>query len=151
MANTDFSRVCGDLVKLNQVHDDNMAGHVGIVLTAVGHDFVRASMPVDGRTRQPFGLLHGGASVVLAETLGSIASWLAVSHVPGARVAGLDINATHIRTATEGHVHGICRPLRIGRSIHFWQIDIFNDAGQQTCASRLTVAISRKPEPGRDG
>jgi 1,4-dihydroxy-2-naphthoyl-CoA hydrolase len=151
MANTSFSRVCGNLVALNRMHDGNMAGHLGIVVTAIGPDFMRASMPVDHRTIQPMGLLHGGASAVLAETLGSVASFLAVSTIPGTRVAGLDINATHIKAVTSGHVHGVCRALRIGRTVHFWQIDIFNDAGEQTCSSRLTVAISRKPEPGSDG
>ena len=141
-----LSRICGDLVKLNRVHDDNMAGHIGIEVTAIGRDFVRASMPVDERTKQPMGLLHGGASVVLAETLGSVASFLLVAGTPGARVAGLDINATHLKTATDGYVHGVCRPLRLGRTVHFWQIDIFNDAGEQTCSSRLTVAVSRKQE-----
>ena len=97
----------------------------------------------DERTKQPNGLLHGGASVVLAETLGSVASFMLVAGTPGARVAGLDINATHLKTATEGFVHGVCRPLRLGRTVHFWQIDIFNDAGEQTCSSRLTVAVSR--------
>lgn len=141
-----FSQACGDLVALNRMHEGNMAGHVGIVVTAVGRGFVRASMPVDERTRQPFGLLHGGASVVLAETLGSVASWLVVSRLSGARVAGLDINATHMKAVTEGQVHGICRPLRLGRTAHFWEIHVFDDAGRRTCASRLTVAISQSAE-----
>jgi 1,4-dihydroxy-2-naphthoyl-CoA hydrolase len=148
MSNPAFSQVCGDLVRLNRMNNDNMAGHVGIVVTAIGRDFIRASMPVDHRTQQPFGLLHGGASVVLAETLGSIASWLVVSQIPRARVAGLDINATHLKAVKDGHVHGICRPLRVGRTMHFWQIDVSNDAGEQICSSRLTVAISQSPEPG---
>ena len=141
-----LSQICGDLVALNRMHQGNLAGHIGIEVTAIGRDFVRASMPVDERTKQPMGLLHGGASVVLAETLGSVASFLLVSGTPGARVAGLDINATHIKKATSGQVHGVCRPLRLGRTVHFWQIDIFDDEGEQTCSSRLSVAISRKRE-----
>lgn len=148
MATPVFSQVCGDLVALNRWHEDNMAGHLGIVVTAIGRDFMRASMPVDHRTRQPLGLLHGGASVVLAETLGSVTSWLVVSRTPGARVAGLDVNATHLKAVTSGHVHGICRPLRIGRTVHIWSIDIFNDEGVQTCASRLTVSVGQKPASG---
>lgn len=143
MASTPFSSVCGDLVVLNRMHDGNMAGHLGIVITAVGREFIRASMPVDERTKQPYGLLHGGASAALAESLGSVASWLVISRTPGARVAGLDINATHLKAVTEGQVHGMCRPLRIGRTVHFWQIDLFNDAGDHTCSARLTVAISQ--------
>ncbi|MGA0265930.1 MAG: hotdog fold thioesterase [Lysobacterales bacterium] len=146
MEHAQLSQICGDLVALNRMHQGNMAGHIGIEVTAIGRDFVRASMPVDERTKQPMGLLHGGASVVLAETLGSVASFLLVSGTPGARVAGLDINATHIKKATSGQVHGVCRPLRLGRTVHFWQIDIFDDEGEQTCSSRLSVAISRKRE-----
>jgi len=144
MSHPPFSRVCGDLVQLNRMHENNMAAHLGIVVTAIGRDFVRAAMPVDHRTRQPFGILHGGASCVLAETLGSVASWLVVSRIPGARVAGLDINATHLKAVAEGHVHGVCRPLRIGRTVHFWSIDVFNDAGEQTCAARLTVSVGQR-------
>jgi uncharacterized protein (TIGR00369 family) len=144
MSHPAFSQVCGDLVKLNRIHENNMAGHLGIVITAIGRDFVRAVMPVDQRSRQPFGILHGGASCVLAETLGSVTSWLVTSRTPGARVAGLDINATHLKAASGGQVHGVCRPLRIGRTVHFWNIDIFNDAGEQTCAARLTVSIGQQ-------
>ena len=146
MEHAQLSQICGDLVALNRMHQGNLAGHIGIEVTAIGRDFVRASMPVDERTKQPMGLLHGGASVVLAETLGSVASFLLVSGTPGARVAGLDINATHIKKATSGQVHGVCRPLRLGGTVHFWQIDIFDDEGEQTCSSRLSVAISRTRE-----
>ena len=146
MKHAQLSQICGDLVALNRMHQGNMAGHIGIEVTAIGRDFVRASMPVDERTKQPMGLLHGGASVVLAETLSSVASFLLVSGAPGARVVGLVINATHIKKATSGQVHGVCRPLRLGRTVHFWQIDIFDDEGEQTCSSRLSVAISRKRE-----
>jgi len=140
-----FSRTSGDLVRLNRMHRGNMAEHLGIQVTAIGPDFVRASMPVDHRTRQPFGLLHGGASAVLAETLGSVTSWLVIRDIPGARVAGLDISVSHLKAVTEGYVHGMCRPLRIGRTVHFWRIDIFDDAGRQSAAARLTVSVSQAP------
>ena len=93
MEHAQLSQICGDLVALNRMHQGNLAGHIGIEVTAIGRDFVRASMPVDERTKQPMGLLHGGASVVLAETLGSVASFLLVSGTPGARVAGLEVIA----------------------------------------------------------
>ncbi len=95
-------------------------------------------MPVDARTRQPFGLLHGGASVALAETLGSIAGNLCVAR---GRVVGLEINANHVRATTEGFVHGTARPLHIGRSTQVWEIRIEDDAGRLTCISRLTLAV----------
>ena len=119
-----------------------MPGFLGISVTAVGKDFIRADMPVDQRTTQPFGILHGGASVALAETLGSIASWLLVSGEPGARVAGIEISASHLKAVGSGCVTGICRPLRIGRTLHFWQIDIYDEKGARCCAARLTVSIS---------
>ena len=141
-----LSRRCGDLVALNRWHRDNMAGLLGIVITAIGPDCVRATMPVDQRTRQPLGLLHGGASVALAETLGSVASWLLVSGQEGARVAGLEVNASHMTAVREGLVTGVCRPLRIGRTVHFWGIDIFDGQGRRSCVARLTVKVSRSRE-----
>lgn len=147
---TPLSQVCGDLVVLNRFHEGNMAGHLGITITAAGPDFLCASMPVDARTRQPLGLLHGGASATLAETLGSVASFLLVRRLPGCRIAGLDLNATHLQAVTEGRVHAVCRPLRIGRTVHFWRIAIFDDRGRQACAARLTVAVSRKTEAATD-
>jgi uncharacterized protein (TIGR00369 family) len=96
-------------------------------------------VPVDGRTRQPYGLLHGGVSVVLAETLGSCGA--AYSCPPGHRAVGLDINANHLRGATEGWVTGTTRPVHIGRTTQVWQIDLVDDAGRPTCVSRITMAI----------
>lgn len=151
MVKPPFSQVCGDLPTLNRIHEGNMAAHLGIVITAVGPDYIRAAMPVDHRTRQPFGLLHGGASAALAEALGSVASWLVVGHLPGARVAGLDISTSHLKAVTSGHVHGVCRPLRVGRTVHFWRIDIFDDTGEQTGAARLTVSVGRKRSGGVAG
>jgi 1,4-dihydroxy-2-naphthoyl-CoA hydrolase len=146
-----ISRVCGDLVALNHTHRDNMAGLLGLVITAVGPDWVRGTLPVDERTVQPMGLLHGGASAVLAETLGSVASWLLVAGSPGARVAGIEISTSHIRAVREGVVTGVCRPLRLGRTLHFWNIDIFDEQGRQTAAARLTVSVRVPDGDGTNG
>ena len=113
--------------------------HLGIEFLEVGDDFISARVPVDARTRQPFGLLHGGVSVVLAETLGSVAANYACP--PGHRAVGLDINANHLRGATSGWVTGTTRPVHIGRSTQVWQIDMVNDAGEVTCVSRITMAV----------
>jgi uncharacterized protein (TIGR00369 family) len=105
----------------------------------VGDDFIRGRVPVDERTRQPYGLLHGGVSVVLAETLGSIGAGHAAAQ--GHTVVGLDINANHLKSARSGWVTGIARPVHIGRSTQVWHIDMRNDDGELTCVSRLTVAV----------
>jgi len=121
-------------------HTANTAiSHLGIEFLEVGDDFLRARVPVDERTRQPYGILHGGVSVVLAETLGSMAA--ASSCPPGHRVVGLDINANHIRAASSGWVTGTARPVHIGKSTQVWQIDMVNDEGQLTCVSRITMAV----------
>ena len=113
--------------------------HLGIEFLEVGDDFIRGRVPVDERTRQPYGLLHGGVSVALAETLGSVAA----GHVAaeGHMVVGLDINANHLKSARSGWVTGIARPVHIGRSTQVWHIDMHNDDGELTCVSRLTVAV----------
>lgn len=113
--------------------------HLGIEFTEVGDDFLRARVPVDSRTVQPYGLLHGGVSVVLAESLGSVGA--ACAAPDGHRAVGLDINANHLRGATSGWVTGTARPVHIGRTTHVWQIDMVNDAGEMTCVSRITMAI----------
>ncbi|GHU32034.1 thioesterase [Betaproteobacteria bacterium] len=116
-----------------------MVEYLGIEFLEVGEDFIRGRVPVDARTRQPYGLLHGGVSVVLAETLGSCGALYACQ--PGHKVVGLDINANHLRSATSGWVTGVARPVHIGRTTHVWQIDLSNEKGQLTCVSRLTVAV----------
>ncbi len=124
---------------LNNANFDVMPAHIGIIYTAIGEDYLSASMPVDKRTLQPAGILHGGASVVLAETLGSVAASLTVSaHV---NVVGLEINANHIRAVREGKVYGTARPVHLGRSTQVWEIKIENELGKLTCISRITMAI----------
>ena len=127
------------LEALNASSTGTAIGHLGIEFTEIGDDFLRARVPVDSRTVQPYGLLHGGVSVVLAETLGSTAAML--SSPADHRVVGLDINANHLRAATAGWVTGTARAVHIGRTTHVWQIDMVNDAGQMTCVSRITMAI----------
>jgi uncharacterized protein (TIGR00369 family) len=120
-------------------HAGTAPEHLGMEFLEVGDDFIRARVPVDERTRQPFGILHGGVSVVLAETLGSCGA--AYSCEPGHRAVGLDINANHLRSVAAGWVTGITRPVHRGRTTHVWQIDLFDDAGRPTCVSRITMAI----------
>jgi len=124
---------------LTTLHIGTAVQHLGMEFLEVGDDFIRARMPVDGRTKQPYGLLHGGVSVVLAETLGSCGA--ASAAPPGYRCVGLDINANHIKGATSGWVTGITRPVHIGRSTQVWHIDMHNDAGELTCVSRITMAV----------
>jgi uncharacterized protein (TIGR00369 family) len=113
--------------------------HLGIEFLEIGDDFITARVPVDARTRQPFGLLHGGVSVVLAETLGSVAANYACP--PGHQAVGLDINANHLRAARNGWVTGTARPVHLGRTTQVWQIDMVNEAGELTCVSRITMAV----------
>jgi len=124
---------------LTALHVGTTVAHLGIEFLEVGDDFIRARVPVDGRTLQPAGILHGGVSVVLAETLGSCGA--AFSSPRGQRAVGLDINANHLRSVSTGWVTGTARPVHIGRSTQVWQIEMVNDQGQPTCVSRLTMAI----------
>ncbi|KQP15589.1 hotdog fold thioesterase [Pseudorhodoferax sp. Leaf265] len=124
---------------LTQGNRGTAVEHLGIEFLEVGDDFIRGRVPVDARTRQPYGLLHGGVSVVLAETLGSCGAAFAVPE--DWRAVGLDINANHLRGATSGWVTGTARPVHMGRSTHVWQIDLVNEAGELTCVSRITMAV----------
>ena len=124
---------------LTAIHKDTAPAHLGVEFLEVGEDFIRARVPVDARTRQPYGLLHGGVSVVLAETLGSCGAIYCTP--PGHRVVGLDINANHIRAATAGWVTGKTTPVHVGRSTQVWAIELHDDAGQLTCVSRITMAV----------
>lgn len=127
------------LTALNAMGQGNMVGHLGIHFTHISDETLEATMPVDERTRQPFGLLHGGASVVLAETLGSVAGYLCCEG--DQRVVGVEVNANHLRSARQGVVRGVCRALHLGRRQQVWQIDIYNEQQQLCCTSRLTAAV----------
>ena len=137
-----FSQLYDDLDSLKAMQRETLAGHLGIELTAIGRDFIRGKMPVDQRTRQPFGILHGGASIVLAEELGSIASYLLAGGIEGARMAGIEVSGSHLRAVSSGWVYGLCKPTRIGRPLHFWQIDIRDDDERLCCTAKLTVSVS---------
>lgn len=128
------------LEELNNRPDNHLSGLMGIKFTEITENSLSASMPVDERTKQPLGILHGGASVVLAETLGSIASNLVIDRSKWVAV-GLEINANHLRPVSEGMVTGICTPIHIGKKTHVWDIKLYNDAAKITCISRLTTAI----------
>ena len=118
---------------------DTATAYLGIEFLEVGDDFISARVPVDHRTIQPYGLLHGGVSVVLAETLGSCGA--AYAAPIGHRVVGLDINANHLKSATSGWVTGVARPVHIGRTTQVWAIELHNDKGELTCVSRITMAV----------
>lgn len=129
-----------DLARINGWSANTMMETLGIRITAIGADWLQGTMPVDHRTHQPFGLLHGGASVVLAETLGSTAAMLTLD--PAREVAvGLDINANHVRGVRSGSVTGTARMLHLGRTTQVWEIRIENEDGALACISRLTMAV----------
>lgn len=129
-----------DLNDLRGVQKDNINKHLDIQITEIGEDFLKGTMPVDHRSKQPFGILHGGASCVLAESLGSIAAWMCIDPEKQ-RAVGLEIHAHHLRPVSDGKVTGICKPLHRGRTMHLWQIDTYNDEGKMNCTVRLSVAI----------
>ena len=128
---------------LTALGKNTMSEYIGIEFTEIGENFLKGRMPVDHRTNQPYGLLHGGASCVLSETLGSIASALVIDRNNFICV-GLEINANHIRSATKGFVTGTATPLHIGKSTHVWDIKIHDDNQKLICVSRLTVAVVPK-------
>ena len=127
--------------QLNKSGESRMPGHLGIEFLEVGEDFLIAKMPVDQRTQQPFGLLHGGASVALAETLGSLASFYSIEPDSGKMPVGVEINANHLSSARNGYVFGKVEPIKVGRNMHVWQIRITDEKNKLICVSRLTVAI----------
>jgi 1,4-dihydroxy-2-naphthoyl-CoA hydrolase len=120
-----------------------MVSHLGILFTEVGADYLIARMPVNHRTRQPLGLLHGGASVALAETLGSVAAYICVDQTTQYCV-GLEINANHVKGIREGFVNGKATPIHIGKKTHVWEIRISNDNEELICVSRITMAVIDK-------
>jgi 1,4-dihydroxy-2-naphthoyl-CoA hydrolase len=132
---------------LNSGRAGTLLEHLGIEFTEIGDDFVRGTMPVDGRTRQPYGLLHGGASVALAETLGSMGAAMCVDAAEY-QCVGQEINANHLRAVRSGLVTGTARPVHVGGRSQVWTIDIIDDAGKLVCTSRLTIAIIRRGSLG---
>tara|TARA_B100000809_G_C14912844_1_gene450473 strand:- start:139 stop:555 length:417 start_codon:yes stop_codon:yes gene_type:complete len=131
------------LKRINTFQDNTMTEQIGIEITDFGDDFICGRMPVDHRTVQPFGLLHGGASATLAETLGSIAGGLKVDRELQT-VVGVEINCNHLRSAKNGWVYGKATPVKIGRKIQVWNIEIKNDDEKLVCVSRLTLAVVNK-------
>ncbi len=127
------------LQQLNQRSQGTLVAHLGIVFTAMDDQTLTATLPVDQRTRKPFGLLHGGASAVLAETLGSMAGYLCTEGDDA--IVGVEINANHLRAVREGEVRGVCRALHLGRRHQVWQIDLYDPQQRLCCTSRLTTAV----------
>ena len=131
--------------QINPIGKGNMAEWLGIEITEVGDDYLKATMPIDHRTRQPYGLLHGGASVVLAETLGSVGAAFVVDRNKYDCV-GLEINANHLRGVREGLVTAIARPVHIGKTTQVWDIRIQDNRGKIVCISRITIAVLKRSE-----
>lgn len=136
-----------DLAVLNAMNEGCANGVLGILFTEVGEDYVRGEVQVGPRTHQPFGLLHGGVSCALAETLGSVGGLLACDE--GYAVVGVDINATHMNGVRSGKIVGTARPLKLGRRMQFWAIDITTGDGQPVCSARLSAAVVKADAPGR--
>lgn len=134
-----------DPVQIQGLASGNMLEHLGLTFTRVGPDFLQATMPVDRRTKQPFGILHGGASVVLAETLGSVGANLCVN--PGEKMCvGLDLSSNHIREVSEGTVTGTARPLHLGGRTHVWEIQIEDEEDRLVNTTRLTLLVLDRPQ-----
>ena len=131
------------LQRINDSIQNTMTSAIGIEITDIGDDFISGKMPVDERTVQPFGLLHGGASAALAETLGSIAGGIKV-YSNNETVVGIEINANHLKSAREGWVYGKATPIRIGKKIQVWDIRITNESDELVCVSCLTLAVVKK-------
>lgn len=133
-----------DLADLHAIHEHTIVRHLGIEFLEIGPDFLVARMPADHRTKQPAGIVHGGASVTLAETLGSVAAHLCIDV---GQAVGLEINANHVRSVRDGWVTGRAQPVHLGRTTQIWQIDIHDDQQRLTCTSRLTMAIIAERQP----
>lgn len=136
--------------QIKPINEGTMAGHIGIELTEMGENYIKGRMPVDHRTQQPYGLLHGGASATFAETLGSIASAYVIDYSKYICV-GLEINANHIRGVKQGFVYGTAVALHIGGTTHVWDIKIYDEQEKLICVSRLTVAILKRKEESGEG
>jgi 1,4-dihydroxy-2-naphthoyl-CoA hydrolase len=131
------------LADFEGISKNTLDAHLGIELTEIGPDFLKARMPVDNRTKQPYGLLHGGASLVLAETLGSFGAAMVID-LNEFICVGQEINANHLRSVRNGFVTGISRPIHIGSSSQVWDIRIYDDQERIICVSRITVAVMKK-------
>ena len=131
------------VAQLNEMRKSTLVEHLNIIYTAIGPTFIEATMPVNDQTRQPYGILHGGASAALAETLGSVGSYYCIDNENFFSV-GLEINANHVRSVSEGFVKGRATIVHEGKSTHIWDIRITNEKEQLICISRLTVAILKK-------
>jgi 1,4-dihydroxy-2-naphthoyl-CoA hydrolase len=144
-------RIWKQELTLDQVNawHDTMVERIGIVITQIGDDYIRATMPVDGRTRQPYGLLHGGASVALAETLGSLGSMMCSD--ASQLAVGIEINANHVRGVSDGVVTGIARPIHLGRQTQVWEVRVEDERARLVCIARLTVAIVPRQTPAAQG
>lgn len=138
MFNKDFT-----LEGMNEFSKNSMVGHIGIEFTEIGEDYIKARMPVDSRTTQPFGLLHGGASVVLAETMGSIGATM-LTDMNTQTCVGLEINANHIKSAKKGFVLGVARPIHVGKKTQVWETRITTEENELVCISRITIAVIDK-------
>ncbi|HRG59082.1 MAG TPA: hotdog fold thioesterase [Bacteroidia bacterium] len=132
-----------DALSLENIGQNTMSSHLGITILEIGPNFIKAKMPVDERTKQPYGILHGGASVALAETIGSYGSHLVIDSQKFQSV-GLEINANHIKKVSEGFVYGTAKPIHLGKSTHVWSIEIKDENEKLICICRLTVAIILK-------
>tara|TARA_Y100001960_G_C14694993_1_gene838526 strand:- start:444 stop:875 length:432 start_codon:yes stop_codon:yes gene_type:complete len=139
----DDEKKINSLPLINQALDNTLASSIGLEITQFSDSSVCGKIPVDYRTKQPFGLLHGGASVVLAETLGSMGGNMYVDS-NAEMVVGIEINANHLKSVSSGWVHGVAKPIKIGRKIQVWKIEISNDDNELICVSRLTLAIVSK-------
>lgn len=132
------------LEMINQLNRGTLGEHMDIVFTEIGEDFLKAKMPVNERTMQPFGLLHGGASVAFAETIGSVASWCAVDRNTFIGV-GVEINASHIKPVTKGYVTAVCSPIKVSGKTHVWDIRISDENGDLNCICRFTAMVVPRP------
>jgi len=129
---------------LNNTSKNTLVEHLGIEFIEIGDDYIKAKMPVDSRTVQPYRLLHGGASVVLAETLGSVASVGVIEDLSQQMPVGIEINANHLHSATHGFVYGITKPVKLGKRLQVWNIEIRDEDNQLVCVSRITIAVIAK-------
>lgn len=129
--------------QLNERGHHTLIQNLGIEFIDIGDDYIKARLPVDHRTKQPLGILHGGASAAFAETLGSMASTLCVD-TPNTYPVGVEINVNHLKSVTEGYITGIVKPIRVGKTVHVWNIEMFNERNEMTAISRLTVMLINK-------